>query len=408
MTSISKLGEYGIIAFEYDKENSSGPTKEASAPLQYIEGLQDRTNDPIFQYQPNPSITRTDSPAEFNHLSRRMFSPTQAVLGSPSAPRRLNLLSRKITTAIGISKEDARDLSEEILQIYKFANEPGLRSLKYNGLKFKRKETGFGNSYLAHGDEIFVHLNTEKIKGGFKIAANALRIQLPSCSVQEIIHKKIRKFTDIGEKEVNLQSQLTHPSIPKIYVTHKYYNQFEPRISVYEYKCDITGENVFRKDKLPEFNQKTQFFSEIASGVSYLHHKGLCHNDLKLDNVMISHGKGMLIDFGLMTQTGSVPPYSCEWMRAPEREISNTEPVSFASDIYHFGLMLVQAFVPNAKPLIDVKDLTFIPSINKALYNWLPATEQESKMKRLIDACLSNNPQDRPTIDDIKSALRNL
>jgi serine/threonine protein kinase len=164
---------------------------------------------------------------------------------------------------------------------------------------------------------------------------------------------------------------------------------------------------MFLNDELPEFGQKVQFFREVARGVSYLHIRGLCHHDLKLDNIMIKNGKGMLIDFGLTTPVGAAPFNSCPWTCPPERQYPR-DPVSHASDIYQFGLMLAQAFIPDAKPLIRVKNPTLIPSIKNCLLNWLPTTEKELKMKRLIQACLSDNPQERPSITDINSVLRNL
>ncbi|MBP7073795.1 MAG: protein kinase [Rhabdochlamydiaceae bacterium] len=391
MLSVVNLEEYGVYVFKYDKTYTTKPTQ----------------TDPEFFYYGEIPQKKTKKATLISNLVERSCSPAQSPLDSPSAPRRKDFLSKQIVSVTNISKKDVEALSEELLTIYAMSKEPECRNEKYNGIKFKRKETGFRYSYLLHGNNIFVHLHNFKNRGNFKSAKNALMIQLPSCKVEEIIHKKIRSQTKLGEKEANLQSQLSHRSIPKIYAVHKYTNTQESRVSVYEQKCEQTGETMFLNDELSEFDQKVQFFHEIARGVSYLHFRGLCHNDLKLDNIMIRNGKGMLIDFGLTTQAGANPFNSCPWTCAPERQHPRA-PVSFASDIYQFGLMLAQAFIPDARPLISVKNPTLIPSIEKVLFNWLPAPEKENKMKRLIDACLSANPQERPTIEDINSVLRNL
>lgn len=388
---INNLWQYGIYSFYYDKTRSND---------------QDQTLSNFFYYGEN-SQNKTQKTTHITHLAERVYSQAQSPIGSPSSPRRLGVLCRQIASASAISKENAEELSEELLTVYRMSKEPECRNKINNGIKFKRKETGFQYSYFLQDNKIFVHLHQFKNKGNFKSAKNALMIHMPSCKVEEIIHKKIRTETRLGEKEANLQSNLSHRSIPKIYAVYKYTNSHESRLSIYEQKCQQTAETLFLNDELPEFGQKVQFFREVARGVSYLHIRGLCHHDLKLDNIMIKNGKGMLIDFGLTTPVGAAPFNSCPWTCPPERQYPR-DPVSHASDIYQFGLMLAQAFIPDAKPLIRVKNPTLIPSIKNCLLNWLPTTEKELKMKRLIQACLSDNPQERPSITDINSVLRNL
>ncbi len=41
---------------------------------------------------------------------------------------------------------------------------------------------------------------------------------------------------------------------------------------------------------------------QIADAVNYLHLKGLSHNDLKLENVLIHEGNCLVADFGLLTR----------------------------------------------------------------------------------------------------------
>ena len=39
---------------------------------------------------------------------------------------------------------------------------------------------------------------------------------------------------------------------------------------------------------------------QIAQGMSYLHHRGIVHKDLKSKNIFFERGKAIITDFGLV------------------------------------------------------------------------------------------------------------
>lgn len=39
---------------------------------------------------------------------------------------------------------------------------------------------------------------------------------------------------------------------------------------------------------------------QIAQGMSYLHHRGIVHKDLKTKNIFFERGKAIISDFGLV------------------------------------------------------------------------------------------------------------
>lgn len=82
---------------------------------------------------------------------------------------------------------------------------------------------------------------------------------------------------------------------------------------------------------------------DILDGVDYLHHRGILHNDLKPDNIIVnSNGAARIIDFGLSLSDDSIykgliggsTGYS-----APEI-LNGTGNAGAASDIYSIGLLI--------------------------------------------------------------------
>ncbi|GMF56758.1 unnamed protein product [Phytophthora fragariaefolia] len=98
---------------------------------------------------------------------------------------------------------------------------------------------------------------------------------------------------------------------------------------------------------------------EAALGVQYLHSRGVVHGDLKGNNVVIgSDMKAKVTDFGLssIANNEAMPQISGAWhWVAPECLIDENKPSSkrptFASDIYAFGMCIVEALrvVENAE-----------------------------------------------------------
>ncbi|MBP7073794.1 MAG: protein kinase [Rhabdochlamydiaceae bacterium] len=334
-------------------------------------------------------------------------------------PIKAKQLARAITNATPIFPEDAETIANEVVKVVQWSKLPGNRRLCIEGeIKFKRDDHNLNFSYVISGSTVYVHLKENEIRGGFKIVCDALMIHLPSNQVQEIVHKKIRPHKTIhnvdccaiAKAEAEAQARLRHPSIPKVHEVCTYTKNFQPRTSIYEKKCEETGEKLLQKNLL-SFNQKTTFFYDIARAVAHLHRQGLCHNDLKLNNTMIAEGKGQLIDYGVMTKEGEIPLLSHQEIMAPERKASPAIPVSSETDVFQFGLMLALAFAPadtGMSNLIGKEDIIrghFALDIKCALSKWIPSNASDNELKTLIDRCSSDHPEARPPMVEIASIL---
>lgn len=147
---------------------------------------------------------------------------------------------------------------------------------------------------------------------------------------------------------------------------------------------------------------KVNLILDILSGLRYLHQLGICHCDLKPQNILLSQGRDRLYarlgDLGsaisrdlLITEQGfSEPnalPGSPAYM-APERFYGE---FSFATDLYSVGVILYELIVGDRPFLGPIQDLTR-GHLSETLQ--LPA-ELPFLFRQLIQKALQKLPQNR-------------
>lgn len=97
----------------------------------------------------------------------------------------------------------------------------------------------------------------------------------------------------------------------------------------------------------PAHSERRRVFEELLTAVNYLHQRGIIHNDLKPDNILISRADNTLklIDFGLadsdahiaLRRLGCTPRYA-----SPELQARGE--VDARSDIYSIGMIMGELF----------------------------------------------------------------
>ncbi|MCU1637461.1 MAG: serine/threonine protein kinase [Microbacteriaceae bacterium] len=152
---------------------------------------------------------------------------------------------------------------------------------------------------------------------------------------------------------------------------------------------------------------------DLAEGLEYVHGRGVVHRDIKPANVLLTQqrdddgsARAQLTDFGIAlfpdgervtaenAVTGTVAYIS------PEQALG--ERVGPASDIYSFGLVLLECFTgevafPGAPVPSAVARLVKGPDIPDTL---------PPEWRELLTAMTARLPEDRPAIGDIVKALR--
>jgi len=181
---------------------------------------------------------------------------------------------------------------------------------------------------------------------------------------------------------------------------------------------------------------KRQKAQEIASGLQYLHEKGVVHGDLKADNVVVSDQlKAQITDFGI-AQIVDVRGFTTVTERnirytAPELmpEASDkldseasvtTIPPTKRSDIFSLGILFLQLFhwqrnesrlgqkgMPYNhvafKPFLDVRLMVRIQGGERSRrerYSYI-----EDRHWNLICKCWASHPDERPTIVEVQNTL---
>lgn len=107
--------------------------------------------------------------------------------------------------------------------------------------------------------------------------------------------------------------------------------------------------------------ERRRIFEELLSAVEYLHKRGIIHNDLKPDNILVSHATDTLklIDFGLadsdsdyaLRTLGCTPRYASpelrQWGMVDKGTTSHREcrtTLSARSDVYSLGVLMQEMF----------------------------------------------------------------
>uniref|UniRef100_A0A3P9L826 Protein kinase domain-containing protein n=1 Tax=Oryzias latipes TaxID=8090 RepID=A0A3P9L826_ORYLA len=157
----------------------------------------------------------------------------------------------------------------------------------------------------------------------------------------------------------------------------------------------------------PPFPLACRLIQEVASGMKFLHSKGILHRDLKMQNVMLCedlHAK--LADFGLCTMSATCCPSNegetenlgTLKYTPPEAYDINYKPVR-SFDVYSFAIFL-WAILSGEEPFPSQR-----PTLDE-----LAKTDKAgmSDLLDLMQKCWNGDPTQRPTFEDITPMVENV
>ncbi|MCR5325838.1 MAG: serine/threonine protein kinase [Bacteroidales bacterium] len=147
---------------------------------------------------------------------------------------------------------------------------------------------------------------------------------------------------ELLKREYELSAGLSHPSLAYVF-TWEEESPVGPCI-VQEFVDGRTlGEWLAEK---PGLKERRRIFEELLSAVGYLHAKGVIHNDLKPENVLVSRSGNALklIDFGFADDDGSIQRGLGGTRSYASPELLAGGRVDARSDIYSLGRLMQDVF----------------------------------------------------------------
>ena len=157
--------------------------------------------------------------------------------------------------------------------------------------------------------------------------------------------------------------------------------------------------NILWKDKIGHL-------CDLTLDLETLHHLGYSHKDFHSGNILQNDTLNYLSDFGLSgpanEQKSDSKIYGVLPYIAPE--VLNGEPYTLSSDIYSFGIIMVE-FSSGRPPFHDKKhDLRLALDIcNGSRPEFGKGTPEV--YKKLAYRCMNANPDQRPTAGELSSTL---
>jgi serine/threonine protein kinase len=141
---------------------------------------------------------------------------------------------------------------------------------------------------------------------------------------------------------------------------------------------------------------------QICSAIGYLHGRGYLHMDLKPSNVIVQGGQARVIDLSLARRPGPIrrglgsPPYL-----APEQARGGR--ATTATDIWGVGATLYEA-ATGVRPFPDAAHGSY-PQRERRAPSVSESRRVPAAFADLIDACLSPDASERPSVDELADRL---
>lgn len=239
----------------------------------------------------------------------------------------------------------------------------------------------------------------------------AVKVLSPQRSADE---QWVRRF----RREARAASGLNHPNILTI---HEVGETQGTHFIATEFVDGITLRGRLSLDRLP-VETAVDFARQMASALAVAHTAGICHRDLKPDNVMIrDDGLLKILDFGLakvfrhpllgestsdQSQFSSTPGQVIGTLNYMSPEQARGQETDARTDVFSFGIMLYQMLTGRHPFKADSATDVLASILDRAPQPLADhGGEVPAELSRLVHRCLNKDKTRRPALGEIALEL---
>ena len=228
------------------------------------------------------------------------------------------------------------------------------------------------------------------------------------CVIKQILIEGMdKKEKDDVLNESIILAKLDHLNIIKFF---EVFESNKPKhmvniVTEYADGGDLSEKIKEKKNKNNNFTESEilDYFTQICLAIKHIHEKKIIHRDLKSGNIfLMKNGLVKLGDFGIAKRFQKTMDKAKTIIGTPyyfSPEIINGKPYDSKSDIWSLGVLLYEMmtfkmpFNANSLPMLSVKIMRgqYIP----------PPTIYTKDLRELVTKCLTVEPKNRPSIQEI-------
>jgi len=215
-------------------------------------------------------------------------------------------------------------------------------------------------------------------------------------------------------REINLSAGLQHPHIVPVYDSGEVAGLLYYVMPFVE--GESLGQRIEREGPLP-IDETVQIIQEAASALAFAHERGVIHRDIKPDNIMLSGGVAVVVDFGIAkaihaatdqgtTLTGVGLAIGTPAYMSPEQATAE-EDIGERSDVYSLACVLYECLTGKA-PFAGKNTASIITQILTAPrpHPQVERKDVPSPLDEVVVTAMATDPDDRyPTVTEFATTL---